>query len=434
MAHQVSANQPEFVSISPLLRSLSGPNPQNVMAGEIAAALALIFNNRLSAVQCSSLLTLLRATNRDREPLVIAKCAKSMRDAAAPVDRQVLREVARSRGRTEGGYRGGFCDIVGTGGDGHSTFNVSTTSSIIASSLLLLSKHGNRASSSTSGSADLLKAIKPIAPDIEAVTSESLPFIYQTTNYAFLFAPKFHPGMGYVAPIRKDLGIRTIFNILGPLVNPLEGIIEARIVGVAERDLGAVFAEALRLSGARKAMVVCGAENLDEISCAGRTYCWRLIELPNSEFRGSKDEGDDGFIISNDGGQARHIVEIEHFELSPSDFGLLPHKLTDVSPGKLPEENAETLIKLLGNEMAPNAPVLDFVLINTAALFTISGICDADTSAMGYGDDGKVVRERGPGGLRWREGVRRARWAIESGQALAALEGFISASRRTVAL
>lgn len=432
MAHQVSANQPEFVSISPLLQSLSGPNPQNVTAGEIAAALALIFNNRLSAIQCSSLLTLLRATCRDREPLVIAKCAESMRDAAAPVDREVLREVARSRGRTEGGYRGGFCDIVGTGGDGHSTFNVSTTSSIIASSLLLLSKHGNRASSSTSGSADLLKAIKPIAPDIEAVTSESLPFIYQTTNYAFLFAPKFHPGMGYVAPIRKDLGIRTIFNILGPLVNPLEGIIEARIVGVAERDLGAVFAEALRLSGARKAMVVCGAENLDEISCAGRTYCWRLTERPNSEFRGSKDEADDGFIVSHEG-QARHIVEIEHFELSPSDFGLLPHELSDVSPGKLPEENAETLMKLLGNEMAPNAPVLDFVLINTAALFAISGICDADNSAMGYGDDGKVVRERGPGGLRWREGVRRARWAIESGRALTALEGFISASRRTVA-
>ena len=433
MAPQIVTTIPEIVSISPLLQSLAGHNPQNVTASEIAAALALIFDNRLSVVQCSSLLTLLRATKRDREPLVIAKCAKSMRNAAAQVDRKALQEMVQSRGRKEGGYRGGFCDIVGTGGDGHSTFNVSTTSSIIASSLLLLSKHGNRASSSTSGSADLLKAIKPAAPDIEAVTSKSLPSIYQTTNYAFLFAPKFHPGMRHVAPIRKDLGIRTIFNILGPLSNPVEGMIEARVIGVAEQDLGPVFAEALRLSGVRKGMVVCGAENLDEISCAGRTFCWRLVERPNPEFGGSQDREDDEFTTSDEEGQPRYIVEIEAFELSPSDFGISTHELSEVSPGKLPEENAETLMKLLRNEMAKDLPVLDFVLINTAALFTISGICDADSSRMGRGDDGKVVQERGPGGLRWREGVRRARWAIESGQALASLEGFIRASRNVIA-
>lgn len=432
MAPQIDTNKLGAVSISPLLQSLAGQNAQDVTADEIAIALALIFNNRLSAVQCSSLLTLLRATKRDREPLVIAKCAESMRNAAAQVDRKALREMVQLRGRKEGGYRGGFCDIVGTGGDGHSTFNVSTTSSIIASALLLLSKHGNRASSSTSGSADLLQAIKPAAPDIEAVTSESLPSIYQTTNYAFLFAPKFHPGMRHVAPIRKDLGIRTIFNILGPLSNPVEGMIEARVIGVAERDLGPVFAEALRLSGARKGMVVCGAENLDEISCAGRTYCWRLVERPNTEFHGSTDQEDDN-LPTGDDAQPQYTVEIDPFELSPSDFGISTHELSTVSPGKLPAENAETLMKLLGNQMARDAPVLDFVLINTAALFTISGICEVDASDMGYGDDGKVVRDRGPGGLRWKEGVRRARWAIESGQALASLEGFVVASRRASA-
>lgn len=433
MATPKVGERSEVISISPLLQSLVGQKVQHTTADEIAAALALSFDNRLSEAQCSSLLTLLRATRQDRDPLVIAKCAESMRNAAAQVNRTALRDVVRSRGRKEGNYRGGFCDIVGTGGDGHSTFNVSTTSSIIASSLLLLSKHGNRASSSTSGSADLLKAIKPAAPDIEAVTSESLHLIYQMTNYAFLFAPKFHPGMRHVAPIRKDLGIRTIFNILGPLSNPVEGMIEARIVGVAEGDLGPIFAEALRLSGARKAMVVCGAENLDEISCAGRTYCWRLVERPDPELYRSRDEKDDKFENRDEETQSRHVVEIESFELSPSDFAIAIHELSEVSPGKLPEENAETLMRLLRNEMAPGSPVLDFVLINTAALFTISGICDADTSNMGHGDDGKVIQERGPGGLRWREGVRRARWAIESGQALASLEGFIHASRSAVA-
>lgn len=428
MASQTLADAPQIISISSILNSLTGQDPHDITADQIAAALALIFENRLSAIQCASLLTILRSTQQDREPLTIARCAESMRAATTQIDRKELREVVRLRGRKEGSYRGGLCDIVGTGGDGHSTFNVSTTASILASALLLLSKHGNRASSSMSGSADLLKAIKPQAPNIEAVTAKSLSSFYQKTNYAFLFAPKFHPGMAYVAPIRKDLGFRTILNLLGPLTNPVEGLIEARVVGVAQRGMGPVFAEALRICGARKAMVVCGAEDLDEISCAGKTYCWRLIERPNPEFRGSKAVEDDDFTTSDDEGQPRTLVEIEAFELEPSDFGLSPHQLSEVSPGKLPEENAETLMKLLRNEMPRDDPVLDFVLINTAALFVLSGICDAETSDMGHGDDGKVITERGPGGLRWREGVRRARWAVESGQALASLESFIDIS------
>ena len=216
------SESPHLVSISPLLKRLTGPKKEAVTAEEIAAALALVFDNQLSTVQCSSLLTILCASERDREPKTIAKCAEVMRGAAVSLDRKALRRIVRSRGRKEGGYRGGLCDIVGTGGDGHSTFNISTTSSILASSLLLLSKHGNRASSSTCGSADLLQAIKPRAPDIENLTAELLPSVYQKSNYAFLFAPKIHPGMRHVAPVRKDLGFRTIFNLLGPLVNPVE--------------------------------------------------------------------------------------------------------------------------------------------------------------------------------------------------------------------
>lgn len=275
-----------------------------------------------------------------------------------------------------------------------------------------MSKHGNKASTSKSGSADLLMCTKPTAPNLQAVTPDTLAQIYRKSNYAFLYAPVFHPGMKYVAPIRKELGWRTIFNLLGPLANPVEGNIEARLLGVARRGIGPVFAEALRMGGARKAMVVCGEEDLDEISCAGQTYCWRLVDRPtHSDVAASPDN-----------------VDIESFTISASDFGLPAHALEDVSPGKEPHENAAILTDLLMNRLARDNPILEFVLMNTAALFVVSGICDAETSDMGHGDDGKVITERGPGGGRWKEGVRRARWAIESGEAWRQWRYFVEAT------
>ncbi|MCJ1373206.1 anthranilate phosphoribosyltransferase [Loxospora ochrophaea] len=421
----VSLPASNVVSISPLLNALVSDAIKSVTATEIAAALALIFEDRLSPIQSASLLTILRVSKQDRKPQVLAQCARKMRDAATQIDRKALKDMVRRIGREEGSYKGGLCDIVGTGGDGHSTFNISTASSILASSLLLISKHGNRASSSTSGSADLLQSIKPKAPNIEAINSETLVDVYSKSQYAFLFAPNFHGGMKHVAPVRKELGFRTIFNLLGPLANPVEGSIEARIIGVAQRDLGPIFAEALRLSGAKKAMVVCGAEDLDEISCAGKTYCWRLVERLNPAFRGPKNEEDEEHTTSDDEAPPRRIVEIEEFTLEPSDFGFAVHALSEVSPGKLPHENAATLVKLLKNELSRDDPVLEFVLINTAALFVVAGVCEADMSNLGNDDDGKVFMERGPGGGRWREGIRRARWAVESQSAWRSLERFI---------
>ncbi|KAL9629300.1 MAG: hypothetical protein Q9164_006939, partial [Protoblastenia rupestris] len=396
------SGDPEYTSVAVLLRMLLGEC--QVEAEEIAAAVALIFENKLTNAQCALLLGLLAYTGQDRNPFVLAKTAKRMRRAAEEVDRKLLREIVHSKKQATGLYNGGLCDIVGTGGDGHSTFNVSTTASIVASSLLLLSKHGNRASSSTSGSADLLQSVKPKGPIIEAITAQTLPTIYEQSNYAFLFAPIFHPGMKYVAAIRKDLGIRTIFNILGPLANPVEGDIEARIVGVAEQSMGPVFAEALRLSGVKKAIVVCGAENLDEISCAGKTSCWRLYE-----------HGSD--------------VKTQHFELEPADFDLPIHPLSDVAGGKLPQENAKILVDLLDNKLGQNDPVLHFVLINTAALFAIAGICENENGGSNRdAAPGETITERGPGGQRWKEGVRKARWAIESGEASRSLHRYIEAT------
>lgn len=225
-----------------------------------------------------------------------------------------------------------------------------------------------------------------------------------------------------MAPIRKELGWRTIFNLLGPLANPVEGMIEARLLGVARRDLGPVFAEALRMGGAEKAMIVCGEEDLDEISCAGRTYCWMLNEKSNIDQAKSTEE------VSSDGSEELHS-DIKHFILCAEDFGLPAHPLSTVSPGKEPHENAAILMALLGNQMPRDDPIYHFVLMNTAALFVVSGVCDADSSNMGHGDDGKVITERGPGGGRWKEGVRRARWAVESGEALRQYRQFADVSR-----
>ncbi|KAJ0104097.1 nthranilate phosphoribosyltransferase [Diaporthe amygdali] len=400
-----ASQAPPVVDIKPLLSRL-WPRHPDVTAAEISDAIEHFFTDRIDDVQTGALLMCLHFTGLDRDPDVLSQCARKMLRAAAQVDSLLLQRIIQTRGRREGSYTGGFCDIVGTGGDSHNTFNISTTASILASSLLLVSKHGNRASTSKSGSADLIANMRfPTPPDMAAVQPDKIAQIYSKTNYAFLFAPSFHPGMRFVSPVRRKLPWRTIFNLLGPLANPMDvhdrPMLEARVIGVARRDLGPVFAEALRLNGVRKAMVVCGDEELDEVSCAGPTLCWRLAE--------------------DTAGQ----VQVQHFKLAPEDFGLSRHPLDTVSPGKEPAENAKILKRILKNELADDDPILEFVLINTAALFVVSGVCDADSSEMGHGDDGIVVQEAGPGGGRWKEGVRRARWAVKSGEAWRQWDAFV---------
>ncbi|OXV07760.1 hypothetical protein Egran_04474 [Elaphomyces granulatus] len=426
------AKQPEPVSISPLLKRLAYPGAVDVQvnAEEIASAFALIFENRLSVIQTAALLTLLHSTGKDKEPDVIAKSSHRMREAASKVEKTSLKSVVRARGRKDGLYRGGLCDIVGTGGDSHSTFNISTTASIIAAPLVMMAKHGNRSQTSFSGSADVLNAISPIPPNLARVNATNIAKIYEETNYVFLFAPNFHPGMMYANPVRRGLGIRTIFNLLGPLANPLDWALEARVVGVAYQSLGPVFVDALRLGGAKKALVVCGEEDMDEISCAGRTNCWRISEYSNPEYKGDLVTDDAFDSESDDESPPPTLTKVDAFQLHPSDFGFQAHPLTDVHGKKMPKENATKLMSILHDELPRSDPLVDFVLMNVAALLVTSGVCEANTSSMGPGDDGNVLTERGPGGGRWKEGVRRARWAIESGEALKSLEKFIDITNR----
>ena len=243
----------------------------------------------------------------------------------------------------------------------------------------------------------------PESPLLDRVTPSTLPQVYAHQNYGFLYAPNFHKGLGHIAPTRRQLPHPTIFNLLGPLTNPADKGIEARMIGVKRKELVPVFAEALRLHGVKKGIVACGNEDLDEISIAGPTQCARLVEeeKPNGDIE----------------------VRIKRFELTPEDFGVPRHPLLDVSPGKSPEENAEIMRLVLSGNTSDDDPILHFVLINTACFFVTSGICESDKSAI-ESDEASVIPERGPGGGRWKEGTRLARHAVKDGLAWSMLQRF----------
>lgn len=220
---------------------------------------------------------------------------------------------------------------------------------------------------------------------------------HPTSSFCFLFAPVFHPAMAHIAPIRRELGCRTIFNVLGPLINPVdyshaEGL-EARVLGVGKKELGPVYAETLRILGARKALVVCGDEQLDEISPEGYTQCWRLVDGGVSEFR-------------------VHPTET---------FGLVTHTLATVAGGHGPVANAEILKSLLGGGMKAGDPIMDFVLCNTAALIAIAGVVEGTTV---IGQDG-IMR-----GTLWTNAVEEAKRAISSGESWRCWERFVDVSQK----
>ena len=229
----------------------------------------------------------------------------------------------------------GLSDCVGTGGDGANTINISTTAAILAASCgLKVAKHGNRSVSSLSGSADLLEAFGVnlmMSPDTAAKCIEQ-------ANVCFLFAPAYHSGFRHAAPVRKAMGVRTLFNILGPLVNPAQP--EVMLLGVYTPDLLKPMAEALLLTGVKRAWVVHGS-GLDEIALHGGT---QVVEIKDGEL-------------------TERIV-------TPADFGLNEYTLEDIKGGK-PEENANIVKAILTGEGtdAHNSAVV----INTAALLYLHG-------------------------------------------------------------
>ena len=226
-------------------------------------------------------------------------------------------------------------DTCGTGGDGKNTFNVSTAAALIASAAgVVVAKHGNRAASSRSGSADVLEAL---GARID-LTPEQVGGCIDRVGIGFLFAQSFHPAMRYAGPLRAQIQIPTVFNILGPLTNPAGA--RRQLLGVARAELLELVAGALARLGTRRALVVHGIEGLDEISIAGPTRVF------------SVESGD-----------------IEESQVSPSDFGLRERPLSEVAGGD-PAHNAEIIRRVFAGE---TGPARDFMLLNSAAALLVAG-------------------------------------------------------------
>ena len=285
-----------------------------------------IFNNQAKDSQIAAFLTALKVKGEKEAEI----------SAAASVVRSYAKKINLSQnlfGSKDA--PGTIIDTCGTGGSGVNKFNVSTaTAFVVAASGTIVAKHGNKAMSSTSGSADVLEALGINISAGPQTMEEALKRI----GIAFLYAPLYHPALGAVAQIRRDMGVRTIFNILGPLCNPAQA--SHQLLGVYSQDLIIPLAKVLKQLGSKRALVVYGQDSKDEISLTGKT---------NAVFLDNK--------------------KITKLTLNPSSFGLKKIKLEDILA-----DNANVSAQIINDVLAakPGAP-RDIVLANASACFYILG-------------------------------------------------------------
>lgn len=259
-------------------------------------------------------------------------------------------------------------DIVGTGGDGAHTFNISTTVMFVtAAAGAQVAKHGGRSVSSQSGSADALEAL---GAKLDLSPAQVAHCIDQT-GIGFMFAPNHHSAMKYAAPVRKELGVRTLFNILGPLTNPANA--GTQLLGVFHPDLVGILVRVLQRLGSHRALVVYGVDGLDEVSLAGPTMVGEL----------------------KDG-------EVREYQIKPEDFGMTPAPISALQVAN-PAESIARINAVLSNEQGPS---LDIVLLNAGAALYAAG--HADTIAAG---------------------IAQAREAIASGAAMNKLNEFVACTQ-----
>jgi anthranilate phosphoribosyltransferase len=288
----------------------------HLTADHAAAVLAEIMEGRSGEVQTAAFLVALRAKGETVPELV--GLARTMRALAAPVATR----------------RHDLVDTAGTGG-GPSTFNVSTTAALVAAAAgCAVAKHGNRSNTSRCGSADLLQAL---GINIE-LSPEQVGRCVDEIGFGFMFAPRHHAAMAHVVPVRKELGVRTIFNFLGPLTNPAGA--QRQLLGVSDRHYQETIAEALVGLGSERALVVAADDGVDELSISART---RVIEVA-------------------DGGTEEWYVE-------PGEVGLEEADLADVAGGS-PEENAAASRAVLAGAAGPRR---DLVLLNAGAAIYVGG-------------------------------------------------------------
>ena len=327
---------------------------QDLTYDEAYEVISEIMSGKTSATQNAAFLAALSTKSTKAETIdEIAGCAAAMRDAAVKFEND-----------------DDLLEIVGTGGDNAQSFNISTTSAmVIASAGVKVAKHGNRAASSLSGTADCLEALGVnIQQDVDKCRE-----MLDETAFCFFFAQKYHTSMKYVGPIRKELGIRTVFNILGPLTNPSSP--KRFLLGVYDRSLVEPLAQVLMNLGVKRGMVVFGTDKLDEISVAAPTHI--------CEFK-------DGWFKS--------------YDITPQQFGLTGGTHEDIKGGT-PAENAEITRRILRGE--EKGVKREAVLLNAGAALCVGG--KAESIA---------------------EGVKLAAELIDSGKAYKTLEKVIAVSNR----
>ena len=328
---------------------------REIFHDEMLALMRRIMGGEMSPVMMAALLTGLRVKKETIGEITAA--AQVMREFSTKVD------VAD---RTH------LVDIVGTGGDGSHTFNISTCSMFVAAAAgARVSKHGNRSVSSKSGSADVLEALgvpMTLAP-------QAISRCIADTGIGFMFAPNHHPAMKNVGPVRRELGVRTIFNILGPLTNPADA--PNILMGVFHLDLVGIQVRALQRLGAEHAVVVYGRDGMDEVSLGAATMV--------GEYK--------------DGG-------IREYEIHPEDFGLTMASNRTLKV-ETPEQSKAMLRSVLDNEAGP---ARDIVILNAGVALYAANL--AGTMA---------------------EGIAMAREALVSGKALAKMHQFVARTKELAA-
>ncbi|ADV26185.1 anthranilate phosphoribosyltransferase [Pseudoxanthomonas suwonensis 11-1] len=328
---------------------------REIFHDEMVDLMRQIMGGEVSAVMAAAILTGLRVKKE-----TVGEIA-----GAATVMREFSRKV-------EVADRGHLVDIVGTGGDGSRTFNISTCSMFVAAAAgARVAKHGGRSVSSSSGAADVLEALGAAIELQPGQVAESIA----RAGIGFMYAPIHHPAMKAVAPVRREMGVRTIFNILGPLTNPAGA--PNILMGVFHPDLVGIQARVLQELGAERALVVWGRDGMDEISLGAATLVGEL----------------------RDG-------KVREYEIHPEDFGIA----MSASRNLKVEDAAQSRGMLLGVLDGAPGPARDIVLLNAAAALYVSGVA-TDIA----------------------DGIGRARQAIDSGAARAALDRYVETSRALAA-
>ena len=321
-----------------ILKSITDGNKLNFAQSKLA--FKIIMSGEATDAQISSFLTAVKMQNHN--PTVIAAGAEILREKCLKI---------KSNENT--------IDVVGTGGDNLGTLNISTAVSfVLAGTGVSVAKHGNYSATSRSGAANVLKSLSVNIDCAIDIVEECLDKI----GICFLLAPKHHSAMKYVGKIRQEIGIRTVFNLLGPLSNP--ALVKRQLLGVYDKSLILPFAESLKTLGSTHAWIVHGSDGLDEVTITGKTYC---AELKN------------GFI--------------KEFSINPSDIDIPSAKITDVVGGE-PEENAKEIIELFNGK---KSAFRNIVVLNSASALVATG--HANTLEEGASksiislDNGKALKK-----------------------------------------